>query len=116
MPGSPIEKLADAVNWLEEELVRLRELASGKAGDLMRTADLLMRELENDAEILVESVIKELGELAEREIERINVKAGEEKARLAEALRRAAEENRGRAVEEVFRAIVERLGGGGGAG
>jgi vacuolar-type H+-ATPase subunit H len=116
MPGSPIERLADAVNWLEEELARLRELASEKAGDLMRTADLLMRELENDADILVDTVLKELNELAEKEVERINVKADEERARLAEEFRRAAETNRERAVEEVFKAIIERLGGGGSAG
>jgi membrane protein involved in colicin uptake len=116
MPASPIERLADAVNWLEEELERLRELASEKAGDLMRTADLLMRELENDADILVDSVIRELNELAEKEVEMIKVKADEERARLAEKLRRAAEANKKRAVEEVFKAIIERLGGGGSAG
>ncbi|MEB2837373.1 MAG: hypothetical protein GSR80_000473 [Desulfurococcales archaeon] len=112
MPASPIEKLAAAVNWLEEELASLRELASDKAGDIMRAADLLMRELENDAEVLVESIIRELNELAEREVVSIDAWADSEKARLTEEIRASAEANMERAVDEVFKVIVERLGGG----
>jgi len=114
LAGSPVARLAEAVNWLEEELARVRERVSGEAGGLVRTADLLMEELENDANILVEGIVRELHKLAEEEVEEINVWLDGEKARVAREIEESARANRGRAVEEVLRVVRERLAGGSG--
>ncbi len=116
MAGSPIERLVDAVNWLEEELAALRELASSRASELMRLVDALMSELESEADGIVDSIIDEIQRLAEREVESIDARLDSEKARLARELDEAARANMDRAVEEVFKTLIERLGGAGGAG
>jgi hypothetical protein len=111
LAGGPVARLAEAVTWLEEELARIREKASGEAGQIMRTADLLMGELENDAAILVEGIVRELHKLAEEEVKRTNAWLDAEKARLARELEESARANRQTAVEAVLEKIVEALKG-----
>ncbi len=111
MARNPVARLAEAVSWLEEELARARERASGEAGEVVRTADLLLEELENDANILVEGIARELARLAEEEVHKIDMWLDAEKARLARELEEAAKANMESAVDAVFRVIVERLRG-----
>ncbi len=111
MQRSPVARLADAVNWLEDELKRMEDEARSKANELVRLSDLLARELMNDVDLVVHQVVEEAKRAVEEEAKRLEeeylAKIESEVARLTSM----AEANKDKAIDIVVREIKALLGG-----
>lgn len=111
MQRSPVARLADAVAWLESELKNLEADARSKANELVRTGDLLSREVKNDIELVVHQAVENARRMVEDESRRLEE---EYKKRIEEeitSLKIRAEANMNTAVKELVSEIKAILGG-----
>ncbi len=102
---SPVANLANAVNWLENELARLESKSKELANEIVRTSDLLVKEVFNDIDIAVKQAIDE----ASKQVDEALAQLEEEYKKRIEletaSIRATAEANLSKAVE----AVVEEL-------
>ncbi len=105
MPESPVEKLTNTVLQFDTKMDQLSVLAQEYAGEIVKYADLLARELENDINIFykqLEDQIRAFVESKSKELEKSYSQLKEDKLR---EVRYKAETNKEKAVE----AVVEEL-------
>ncbi len=98
---SPVANLANAVNWLESELARLESRSKELANELVKTSDLLVREVFNDIDIAVKQVIDEAAKQVDDALKSLEE---EYKKRIEEetaTVRATAEANLSKAIEAV---------------
>ncbi|MEB3779874.1 MAG: hypothetical protein GSR85_06560 [Desulfurococcales archaeon] len=112
MPRSPVAKLADAVNWLEEELKKLDDEARGSANEILRLADMLARELSNDIKITARMAIEEAEEAERREAERLEAEYRRRVEEQITMVRDKASKNIDKAVEAVIEELKKLIAGG----
>ena len=105
MEGSPINTLTKAVLQLDDAMVRLGDEAKAAAGEIVRTADQLAQELENDVQLLVYQLVEELKKTVEREAERLRREYSERKEETLRDIRLNAEIR----MDEAVNAILEEL-------
>jgi len=112
MPKSPVAKLAEAVNWLEEELKRLDDETRGSANEILRLADMLARELSNDIKIAARMAVERAEEAERREAERLEAEYKKLIEEQLETVKDRASRNFNRAVEAVVDEIKRLIAGG----
>lgn len=105
MEESPISALTKAVLGLDEAMVRLGDEAKAAAGDIVRTADGLAQELENDINVLLYQLVEELNRKVEEEGDRLRREYAERKGQVLRDIRLSAEIR----MDEAAQAILEEL-------
>lgn len=86
-------------------MVRLSDKAKAEAGDLVRRADSLARELENDIDILLYSLKEDLKKTVEQEAEKLRKAYAQKKEDAIRMINYNAEIH----MEEAVNAILEEI-------
>lgn len=105
MSKGGVSRLAEAVSWFEGELKRLYDEAVSKSNDLVRFGDDMARELREDIEAVLASIIADLREEALKVEEALRV---EFERRLDEELKSIEARSTARfekAVRDVFEEV-----------
>ena len=113
MGDSSVAKLANAIQWLDEELERAAREAGERATRLLQTVDALLREFENDVDIAVEGVRRELAEAVENAVLVLREEYRRREERELAEVRSRAEGRIDEAVKAVLDELVRILEGGG---
>ena len=113
MGDSSVAKLANAIQWLDEELERAAREAGERATRLLQTVDALLREFENDVDIAVEGVRRELAEAVENAVLVLREEYRRREERERAEVRSRAEGRIDEAVKAVLDELVRILEGGG---
>ncbi|MCE4625970.1 MAG: hypothetical protein F7C35_08950 [Desulfurococcales archaeon] len=106
MPGeSPLDRLTKAVLKLDDDMVRLSDGAKSKAGELIRRADSLALELENDVKILLKELVEDLDRTVKEKSEELKKRYALEKDERLRDVRVNAELH----MEEAVKTILDEI-------
>lgn len=105
MSRSGVSRLAEAVSWFEQELRRLHDESVSKSNDLVRFGDDMARELREDIEAVLSSIIADLRE----EVLRIEEVLRAEYARRVEEEVRAIDSRSIARFEKAVEAVMEEV-------
>ena len=108
---SPVANLANAVNWLESELARLESKSKELANEIVRTSDLLVKEVFNDIDIAVKQAIDEASKQVDEALAQLEEEYKKRIEQETASIRATAEANLSKAVgavvEELKKVIAE---------
>ncbi len=110
MPGeSPLDRLTKAVLKLDDDMARLSDGAKARAGELIRRADSLALELENDIKILLKELTEELERTVKEKTEELRKRYALEKDERLRDVRVNAELHMEEAVKTILNEITKLL-------
>jgi polyhydroxyalkanoate synthesis regulator phasin len=102
MPESPINKLTKAILAFDEDMAKLHDEGKSMAGDLIRTADSLAVELENDIKLVLREILEDLNKTVQTKSEELRKKYLAEKEDKVRLVRFNAEQNMDKAVNRIL--------------
>ncbi len=111
MTESHVARLAKAIQWLDEELERAAKAASEKATSLLKVADSLVREFENDVDVAVKMLADELESKVDEAVKAMDAEYEEKLRKAVEEVKSKAEANLEKAVEAVVKEIISLMEG-----
>lgn len=106
MGQSDVARLANAIQWLDEELEKAAKSASEKATSLLKVADSLIREFENDVDVAVKMIADEINAKVEDLVKVLDAEFSEKLEKALDEIKSKAEANIDKAVEVVVREII----------
>ncbi len=101
----PLDKLTKAVLELDQEMVKLDSLSKAKAGEIVRRADALALELENDIMLILRELVEDIQETVKKKSEELRAKYAAEKEEKIRLTKFSAETNK----EEAVKAVLEEI-------
>ncbi len=105
MAKKGVSRLAEAVSWFEEELKRLYDEAVSKSNDLVRFGDEMAKELRDDIEAILASIIADL----RKEVLKIEEALRNEYERRLEEELRSIESRSTARFEKAVKAVLEEV-------
>ena len=108
---SPVEKLTQAVLGLEQGLLDLHNEAQGYANALVRHGDALARQLANDIEIVLKSLVDEIKKELENQKAAVRSSYEEKTKSELEKIHKQGKENLDTAVDAVVEEIIKIVSG-----
>jgi len=108
---SPVERLASAVNWIEDEIEKLRGVTKRYSRELLELADKLASELEVEANRVLERILAELREELGSISRNLEEEHKDRLSKILDEIRKKAEKNFDDAVDEVVKAIIRLVEG-----
>ncbi len=111
MAESHVARLARAIQWLDEELEKAAKGASEKATSLLKVADSLVREFENDVDVAVKVLADELESRVDEAVKAMDAEYEERLRKALEEVKSKAEANLEKAVDAVVKEIISMMEG-----